>query len=164
MTAVYGLLRVSACLFQHLAHLASHVAGKAFLLLLQDVGGLEEDFGAARGGRQAPGAEGPLRGLHGQVYLVGSGALEDAHQVAGIGRIAVFAGFAAGGGNPLAVNKVQIGFGCSSCAGHEGCLSQGTDFVARAPFPAKPEQAARRLLQATAYRSRAYGVVASTEG
>ena len=108
---VNGFLHVAAGLGQHLAHFAGHLAGILFLALDQDLGGAENDLGAARSRHQSPLGEGALGGGDGGVHVRFGGFLEDADQIAGVGGIAIFEGLSGRGLDPLAVNEILENLG-----------------------------------------------------
>ena len=69
--------------------------------------------------------EGGVSGFDGEVDFHGTGALEDADELAGVGRIAILAGVAGAGWNPLSINEVAEGLGFGSSGSH-GSNSPGT--------------------------------------
>ena len=124
ISSVDGFLHVAASFFEHLAHLAGHVAGVFFLALQQHLGCAEYDFSSARSRDQAPLGESSVRGGNGGVHVGFCGLLENRHDFPCVGRITVFKGFAGRGLHPLSVNEVLENTGpCvllaqHRCAGH----------------------------------------------
>ena len=116
VAAIDRLLHVAARLLDHLAHLAGHLLRVLFFAGDQDLRRLVQHFGTARRGDQAPLLERLFGGVHGQVDILLVGFLEDADDLAGVGRVQVLEGAAGAALHPLAADKILIGFRLAAAA------------------------------------------------
>ncbi len=110
VSAVDRFLHVAAGLFEHLAHLARHVRGKALLVADENLAEAKENLRAPRRRRVAPTVESGLRRIDGGVYVVAGGERETPDHVVGVRRVNVFKHFAGFTRDPLATNVVAVGF------------------------------------------------------
>src|SRR5215469_6099991 len=108
-------LRIASGLLDDLPHLAGHVARVLLFPLTQDFPSPIDDFSANWSRNEPPLGEGAFGSLHGGIHIRLARLLEDADHFPGVGRVAVFEGFAGRGLDPLAVDEVLVNL-CSISA------------------------------------------------
>ena len=108
VAAVDRFLHVAARLFDHLAHLARHLAGEVFLALHEDAGRFEQHLGPTRRGHQPPFLVSLFCRLNRHVDVFAIGFLKDARHFAGIGGIQVFEAAGRPALQPFAADKILI--------------------------------------------------------
>ncbi len=80
--------------------------GELFLALDENLGGVEENFGALRTGGQVPAVVGSPGGINCGGNVLGTRGWKISDQLVRIGGITIFEGLAAASRNPLTIDEV----------------------------------------------------------